>query len=877
MLSTKNARARRSPRQSSRRELPTPKLSHLRPPGGLEVREWQRQLRRQFGRSQVFEWENVGDEPVFSEFTVTNPQSGNRYRVAIRGIQPGENFCACPDFATNDLGTCKHIEFVLGRLERKRGGKRALALGFRPRSSEIYLQYGAERHVRFRAGADCPPALAKRGAGLFSGPPAGVLPAEHFSRLEAFIADARRSDHEVRCYEDALSFIAQIRDAQERRRVIDEAYPQGSSSAALRDLVKADLYPYQAEGALFAVRAGRCLIGDEMGLGKTIQAIAATELFARHFGAERVLVVCPTSLKHQWQREIARFTDRQAQVIGGLRAAREAQYSQSRFCKITNYDVISKDLDLIGNWSPDVVIVDEAQRVKNWNTVAARALKRIETPYAIVLTGTPLENRLEELMSIVQYVDRYRLGPTWRLRHEHQTLDEAGRVVGYRNLDRIGKTLEPILLRRRKTEVLSQLPPRVDNTMFVEMTDEQMVHHRENGEIVDRIVSRWRKTGYLSDADQRRLTCALQNMRMSCNSTYLLDKRSDHGSKADELATLLGELFERPEAKAVVFSSWVATHELIIRRLKKSGWGYVLFHGGVPSGQRGALVDRFREDPGCRVFLSTDAGGVGLNLQHAASTIINMDLPWNPAILEQRIGRVYRLGQTRSVQVVNFVAEGTIEQRMLSLLAFKKSLFAGVLDGGDSEVFLGGSRLTKFMESVDAVARAPEEPAPTSKPEPVTSAGTRPPQAVELDMIASKAIVPPPEARVPTIEAVASAAMVSTESPISVDVSVAGQAAADTSALPPAAPTASSEPSSLQNPWEPLLSAGLKLIETLAAASRGNGSGGEPPNDPPQAIASWIEKDARTGRSYLKLPVPDPQAIQQLGAALSRLVAGLTK
>ena len=858
MLSTKNARARRSPRQSSRRELPTPKLSHLRPPGGLEVREWQRQLRRQFGRSQVFEWENVGDEPVFSEFTVTNPQSGNRYRVAIRGIQPGENFCACPDFATNDLGTCKHIEFVLGRLERKRGGKRALALGFRPRSSEIYLQYGAERHVRFRAGADCPPALAKRGAGLFSGPPAGVLPAEHFSRLEAFIADARRSDHEVRCYEDALSFIAQIRDAQERRRVIDEAYPQGSSSAALRDLVKADLYPYQAEGALFAVRAGRCLIGDEMGLGKTIQAIAATELFARHFGAERVLVVCPTSLKHQWQREIARFTDRQAQVIGGLRAAREAQYSQSRFCKITNYDVISKDLDLIGNWSPDVVIVDEAQRVKNWNTVAARALKRIETPYAIVLTGTPLENRLEELMSIVQYVDRYRLGPTWRLRHEHQTLDEAGRVVGYRNLDRIGKTLEPILLRRRKTEVLSQLPPRVDNTMFVEMTDEQMVHHRENGEIVDRIVSRWRKTGYLSDADQRRLTCALQNMRMSCNSTYLLDKRSDHGSKADELATLLGELFERPEAKAVVFSSWVATHELIIRRLKKSGWGYVLFHGGVPSGQRGALVDRFREDPGCRVFLSTDAGGVGLNLQHAASTIINMDLPWNPAVLEQRIGRVYRLGQARSVQVVNFVAEGTIEQRMLSLLAFKKSLFAGVLDGGDSEVFLGGSRLTKFMESVDAVARAPEEPAPTSKPEPVTSAGTRPPQAVELDMIAS-------------------AAMVSTESPISVDVSVAGQAAADTSALPPAAPTASSEPSSLQNPWEPLLSAGLKLIETLAAASRGNGSGGEPPNDPPQATASWIEKDARTGRSYLKLPVPDPQAIQQLGAALSRLVAGLTK
>jgi len=237
------------------------------------------------------------------------------------------------------------------------------------------------------------------------------------------------------------------------------------------------------------------VIGDEMGLGKTIQAIAAVELFVRHFGAERVLVICPTSLKHQWLREISKFTDRQALVIGGPRAVRQEQYARSCFCKIANYDVLAKDLEAIYAWSPDVVVVDEAQRIKNWNTIAARALKRIESPYAIVLTGTPLENRLEELLSIVQYVDRHRLGATWRLRHEHQTVDEAGRVIGYRNLQQIGRTLEPILLRRRKSEVLKQLPSRVDNTVFVAMTDEQQAHHDENGEIVDRIVSRWRKTG----------------------------------------------------------------------------------------------------------------------------------------------------------------------------------------------------------------------------------------------------------------------------------------------------------------------------------------------------------------------------------------------
>jgi superfamily II DNA or RNA helicase len=798
------------------------KLSHTRRPGDMDVAQWQTQLRRQFGRAQAFKLENIGESAVFSEFHVTNPKSGTRYRVAIRGTQPGENFCACPDFATNDLGTCKHIEFVLGKLQRKPGGKKALARGFHPPYSEIHLQYGGERRVRWRAGTGCPPALSRRAERLFNGAPAGVLPTTHFPKLSAFFEEAGKAGHELRCYEDALGFIAQARDTVERRRIIDVAYPEGARSPGLKGLVKAELYPYQAEGALFAARAGRCLIADEMGLGKTIQAIAAAELFARHFGAERVLVVCPTSLKHQWQKEIARFADREAQVLGGLRALRVRQYQEDCYCKIVNYDVLDNDLELIRAWAPDVVIADEAQRIKNWNTVAARALKRIESPYAIVLTGTPLENRLEELVSIVQFVDRHRLGATWKLRHAHHSTDETGRVIGYKDLDKLGKTLAPVLLRRRKSEVLSQLPARVDNTIFVPMATEQRIHHEENGEIVARIVQRWRRTGYLSDADQRRLTCALQNMRMACNSTYLLDQKTDDGAKPDELMTLLEEWFERPDAKAVVFSQWVRTHELIARRLEKKRWDYTLFHGGIPGAKRGALVERFHEDPKCRVFLSTDAGGVGLNLQHAASIVVNMDLPWNPAVLEQRIGRVHRLGQSRSVQVVNFVAEDTIEERMLSLLAFKKSLFAGVLDGGQSEVFLGGSRLAKFMESVNAVTGASmgteREPPARQEPRP-TAASTR-----------SAAAPRPPL-------------------PVSQPVEVAS------------------------NPWTPLLNAGLKLVEALAAAPSPNRDGDGKARVP--ATSPWIETDVQTGRPYLRLPLPEPQVVQQLSDALSRLIAGL--
>ena len=456
--------------------------------------------------------------------------------------------------------------------------------------------------------------------------------------------------------------------------MLAQAYPEGAADKGLAKLLKAPLYPYQAEGALFAARTGRVLLGDEMGLGKTVQAIAAAELLAKHFGLQRVLVVCPTSLKQQWQREIARFAGWPAQVLQGLRPARQQRYREEAFCRITSYDTLLRDGDLIGAWTPELLIIDEAQHVKNWNTVAARALKRIDSPYAFVLTGTPLENRLEDLIAIVQLVDQHRFGPTWRLLHDHQQVDEAGPVVGYRDLDRIGAMLAPILLRRRKAEVLPQLPERVGKTLFVPMTAEQRGHHDENGLIVTRIGSRWRKTGYLSDVDQRRLQCALQNMRMSCNSTWLLDHETDFGHKADELMTLLEELFEQPDANAVVYSQWLGTHEVLMRRLRQRGWRHVLFHGGVLADQRGALVDRFTQDADCRLFLSTDAGGVGLNLQHAAATtVVNMDLPWNPAKLEQRAGRVHRMGRRRGVQVIKLVAQGSIEQGMLGVLAFKQS------------------------------------------------------------------------------------------------------------------------------------------------------------------------------------------------------------
>lgn len=167
----------------------------------------------------------------------------------------------------------------------------------------------------------------------------------------------------------------------------------------------------------------------------------------------------------------------------------------------------------------------------------------------------------------------------------------------------------------------------------------------------------------------------------------------------------------------MVFSQWSKMQDLVARELEERGLPYEYLHGGVPAPERRNLVERFRQPDGSRIFLSTDAGGVGLNLQ-AASTVVNLDLPWNPAVLEQRIARVHRLGQQRNVRVANFVAEGTIEHGMLSVLRFKKGLFEGVLDGGADEIYMDGTRLQKFMESVEAVSASVPAPPPAEETAP---------------------------------------------------------------------------------------------------------------------------------------------------------------
>ena len=800
------------------------RVSRTKKPEEMPLDDWQVALRRQFGSEQDFKIKNTGDEPTFSDFQVTNPETERTYRVAIRGEGLGESYCSCPDFAVNTLGTCKHIEFTLAKLRRKRGGAKKLADGFQPDYSEVYLRYGAERDIIFRAGRTCPDPIVQLAKRYFDR--SHCLKQIAYTRVHLFLKKASMEGHELRCYDDALRFIAEVRDKVRLEKLVSKAFPKGVRDPAMKKLLKTRLYPYQREGTLFAAKAGRCLIADDMGLGKTIQAIAAVEILAQTVGVERVLVVSPTSLKHQWESEIEKFTDRESMVVEGAIPKRNAIYRAESFYKLTNYDVVGRDLQAILDWRPDVIILDEAQRIKNWKTQTAQAVKKLESQFAFVLTGTPLENRIDELHSIVEFVDRFRLGPMFQFLDRHQHVDESGRVVGYRNLKQISKTLAPILVRRTKANVLKQLPERIEKRFFVPMTPLQLDYHDENRQAVAQLVRKWRRYHYLSETDQLRMRIALQNMRMSCNSTYLLDKETDHGVKSDELICVLEELFERPDAKAVVFSQWTRMQELVERRLTDRPWGYVRFHGRVPGPKRKQLISQFKEDPNCRLFLSTDAGGVGLNLQNA-SVVVNLDQPWNPAILEQRIGRVHRLGQEHPVNVIHFISQGTIEESMLGLLSFKAAMSIGVLDNGQDEVFLGKNRMKQFMESIekatDTIPQSPVDSMPPPIPEPKSSP------------VGEPLAVP------------------------STNTSEETKQRAEGSAPSP------------EEVWGDVIATGVSLLEKLGQAlsnvdASANGAQQATPDltHPSNPLAGLVAQDEQTGRPYLKIPMPEQDAITKV-------------
>ncbi|MGN6110050.1 MAG: DEAD/DEAH box helicase [Kofleriaceae bacterium] len=656
-----------------------------------------------------------------------------RYELWL-GETDGEGSCSCPDFGKSALGLCKHLLAVLQRPRYRRSPARAL------RWDPVRPLTGAGDRLE-RLWRDPRVPLPRHLAPLFQADhaiaPAALAPSRRAATIEKLLAAWRRDPRRA---EPAV--VPMLEAAQRAAR-------QGLGPVRPRELArwlrgfKQPLYPYQREGVTAFLRAGRLLLADDMGLGKTAQAIACCHAL---FAAERVsraLVVAPAALKPQWLREWRAFTDLPIEMVEGDPEQRARAYRRrGPSVLLVNYEQLLRDLPQVLRYAPELVILDEAQRIKNWETRTASVVKQLEPAWRLVLTGTPMENRIEELSSIMEWVDEHALEPRWRLPSWHSVRADGGReIVGARNLDTLRLRLAPSMLRRVRREVLSQLPPRRDSVIPVPLTPEQQAAHDELATPIARLAATATRRP-LAQPEFLRLMALLAQQRMICNALALRDFATAwpllaHGHRPTELqlralgSPKLLDLRERivdltatQQRKVVVFSLWrrlLLLADWVTRDvLARAGARAVFFTGQESQRRRTENLVAFHDDPSTRVLFASDAGGVGLNLQRAASCCINLELPWNPAVLEQRIGRIFRLGQEQRVEVYNYVASGGIEERIAQLVGDKRALFTGLFDGTTDQIAFdaSGSFLSRVQELLRPDIADPEADEASDPPPP---------------------------------------------------------------------------------------------------------------------------------------------------------------
>lgn len=602
----------------------------------------------------------------WGNYSVVSQNSGKTYKLAIRGLDRGQSYCSCPDYRCNSLGTCKHIIFTLKEINSK-FDETDFSKVYSRKHCAIHLIYGDEIDIQVSLPSENqPPEMVQY----------SQKPVSDIHGLMRAVQSSISAGFEINIYPDAEEHIDNILFKNRIEGLVLEIEKDPANHPLRKSLLNEELLPYQLAGIAFAAGKGRVIIADDMGLGKTVQGIGASELLADQAGIKKVLIISPASLKNQWQKEILRFSNRSACLIEGTPDERIALYDNLDFYTICNYEQVLKDLTALQRKSWDLIILDEGQRIKNYESKTSKAVKSLKSPYALVLSGTPLENRLDDLFSIVNFIDNRILGPAFQFFEDYQVTDEKGKFTGYKNLDKLREKLKPILLRRTRKSVLPDLPALTEQTRLIPPTEEQLSIDASCRRTMQTIIGK----SHISEMDLLRLRKAMTSSRMAADSPALVDSQLEGSSgKLNELEELVPQLIVDEDSQILIFSEWKGMLDRIGTSLNKIEVNFARVDGSLSSAQKENAVANFNNDPALNVLLCSNTAGTGLNLQ-AADTVINIDLPWNPAKLEQRAARAHRFGQTRPVQVINLVTSDTIEERLLYSYDKKIELFTAALD-----------------------------------------------------------------------------------------------------------------------------------------------------------------------------------------------------
>ena len=499
--------------------------------------------------------------------------------------------------------------------------------------------------------------------------------------------------------------------------------------------------PYQQEAIDKMVDRGKLLLGVVMGGGKSLMTIAAIERLHDEGEVSRALIVVPSSLKYQWLSEIKKFSNARATVVDGSPQARKNLWrcSISSRYTIINPELLARDIDIVNRHKFDAIVVDEATMLKSRTTAKSKIIKKVSASifYRYALTGQPIENRPEELFSIMEFVDKTILGDFRKFDTTFIVRNNFGKPIRYRNLDTLFVTLQDCLFRKTRADIADQLPKVIHQTISVPFDSAGAVLYRKiAADLIAKIQEATAKHGkgfnlwahYNGGGEeaQGQIMSRLTVLRMLCDNPQLVSasardflSASNSGSqfaadlfkagllnaitatpKLDAVLEYIEEVLdEDPDNKIVLFSFFKDNLRIIqdkTKHLTKS----VLFMGGMNSAQREASKQQFRTDPGTRLFLSSDAGGYGVDLP-MANHLISFDLPWSSGKLEQREARIIRLSsEFPHVTIATFVMHGSIEERQHDMLVHKRKVNEAFVDGkhdGSGSLEIDLTTLSSFL------------------------------------------------------------------------------------------------------------------------------------------------------------------------------------
>ena len=392
-----------------------------------------------------------------------------------------------------------------------------------PAHSQLTVTPGDLARIVWQPGHACPAPLRQAAQRRLNAD--GHLPPADDAALPQLLRLAQEGGHELRVDDAVWALLAAHRDARHRLSALEAAYPDGPASPALQQLLRAPLPLFQAEGALFAVVAGRALLADERGLGKGVQAIAAAQLWRRHFGVQRVLVLCAPVQRSAWQRAWQRFAGLAAaevQVVDGGHHQRPAQWAAAAGVRILAPEALQTDAAHLAHWAPDLVIVDEPQQLAlhaaDWATLQT-------APHALVLSGAPLADLPVLMDTLMAWLDTARLGPLAALR-ELQAASQSGRALADADIERLTEALSRGMLQRLRADVADQLPPVVHSERLLPLAPGQRQVHDQQAAVLRRGLAAWQASGWCSDSDQWRLAQALRAMQQACHRADPADGHS---------------------------------------------------------------------------------------------------------------------------------------------------------------------------------------------------------------------------------------------------------------------------------------------------------------------------------------------------------------